>query len=800
MAEAAERWHRVSELLDGALDLEPAERAAFLERACLDDTELRAEAQRLLRACEAATDFLIEPAAEFAAPLLAHAYEDSGAAVPERAGPFRIVGEIGHGGMGAVYLAERADAEFRQRVALKFVRGGLGSEYLVRRFREERQILASLDHPNIARLLDGGVSAEGMPWFAMEYVDGTPIERFCDERRLGVEARLALFLKVCGAVQYAHRNLVVHRDLKPDNILVTAEGEPKLLDFGIAKLLSGEPEAGLTQVGVRLLTPEYASPEQLRGEAVSTASDVYSLGVLLYELLCGAPPHPRGSGSLHELEQRVLEREPERPSLAVLRADDAERVSRARGLPPAGLSRRLRGDLDTVVLRAMHPEPQRRYGTAEQLAADVRRHLGGLPVTARPDTRAYRLRKFVRRHRWGVAAAAAMVLLLLGFSAVTAVQAARIAAERDRAQQSEAFLLGLFGRSDPYRGSGDALSVRELLDHGVTQLSTELADRPETRADLFLAIGRAYLGLGENQRAVALIDSSYTLLRSLRGDTHPGTISVANQLANALRVAGSFDAAADLYARILVARRRQHGDGAPEVGRALNGLALVLWMQGRSAEAEPLLREALAIDRRDAATEPAHLAQTLNNLGHVLRDRRKLAAAEAAHRESLAVRRAVWGPEHFETTVAMSNLAGVRRDLGDLVAADSLYRQTLALRQRLVGERHPDLAYDRAGYAMLLHRRGALAASEALFRQALEVQQRVLPDGHPLTATTRLALGLVLLDAGRPREAKPLLEAALSARRHVLHADHWQVAEAESALERCLSRLGEAEPLRGPDP
>nr|MBA2670026.1 serine/threonine protein kinase [Gemmatimonadota bacterium] len=770
-------------------------------QACAGDGELQAEVERWLRSCERADGFLEQPAAEFAAGLIVEADNETGGAAPERIGPYRILHEAGHGGMGAVYLAERADDQFRQRVALKLVRGGLHSEYLVRRFREERQILASLDHPNIARLLDGGVTAEGLPFFAMEFVEGTPIDRFSDEKQLSVEQRLELFLKVCGAVQYAHRNLVVHRDLKPSNILVTHEGEPKLLDFGIAKLLSRDPEAALTQAGMRMLTPEYASPEQIRGEPVNTASDVYSLGVLLYELLAGTPPHRRGTRTSRELEQRVLEREPERPSVAVLRAEVPEQVSRARGAVPSKLSRHLRGDLDTVVLKAMHREPQRRYATAEQFAADVRRHLDGMPVGARPDTPAYRVRKFVQRHRWGVAGAAAFVLLLLGFSTVTAVQAARIredarriAVERDRAQQGEAFLLGLFAQSDPFQGRGNAVSVRELLDTGVSKLSEEMANRPEIRARMFLAIGRAYYGLGESDRAILLMDSSYTLLRTLHGETDPVATAAANQLANVLRSAGRYDVAANLYQRILAARRQQYGNQSPEVARSLNGLALVLLMQGRSVEAEALLRDALVIDRKDAAEEPAHLAQTLNNLGHVLRDQGKMAAAEAAHRESLSGRRAQWGPEHFEVSVSLSNLAGVLRDRGDYIGADTLYRHALDLRRRLVGETHPDLAYDRAGYALLLHRRGELQASERVYRQALEVQLRALPSGHPLTATTLTRLGRLLLDMNRPGDARPLLEEAIATRRQVLVPGHWQIAEAEHALNaaRTLCARGAA--------
>lgn len=801
-----ERWRQLEPLLDAVLECPASGRAALLDRLCAGDEELRAEVERLADACENADEgFLAEPAPQFAAPLLAQLTSEREEGIRRGAvGPYRVVGEVGRGGMGTVYLAERADQQFEQRVALKLVRDGLDEPERMRRFLEERQILASLEHPNIARLLDGGVTAGGHPYFAMEYVRGLPIDRYCDENRLDVAARLRLFCRVCAAVQYAHRNLVVHRDLKPTNILVGEDGEPKLLDFGIAKLLAAREEPGITREGFGPLTPEYASPEQVRGDAVSTASDVYSLGVLLYSLLSGHLPHRRAGLPPGEVERRMLE-PPERPSQAVLRTsgaiEDPERpslpgpVSHARGTTPERLRRRLRGDLDTIVLRALHPEPERRYPTVGELADDVRRHLDGLAVRARPDTRAYRARKFVTRHRWGVAAGSALVLLLVGFSTVTAVQgariresAARVAEERDRAQQGEAFLLGLFARSDPYAGSGEALSVRELLDNGVAELQRETADRPDTRARMFLAIGMAYYGLGENERAAALMDSSYTLRRGLRGETDPETIATANQLANVLRVAGRYDEAAALYQRILAARRSRHGDGAPEVARALNGLALVRWMQGRSDEAERLLREALVIDRRDAAVEPAHLAQTLNNLGHAMRDLGALAEAEALHRESLAVRRAFWGQEHFEVSVSLSNLAGVLRDRGDLAGADTLYRQVLDLRRRLVGEAHPDLAYDRAGYALLLHRRGDLRASDAMYRRALDVQLRALPPGHPLTAVTLTGHGLLLLDMGRPAEAEPLLSEALAARRRALTPGHWRIAETERALEKALER------------
>ncbi|MGH7720075.1 MAG: serine/threonine-protein kinase, partial [Gemmatimonadaceae bacterium] len=365
----SERFRQADALFDAALDLPTGERAEFVDRACAGDPELHAVINRLLRAHERASEFLAAPAADLAAPLLsdpAVAHEDRPLPPPERVGPFRIVRVLGRGGMGTVYLAERDDAQFSQRVALKLVRADPGSDYLVQRFLEERRILATLEHSHIARLLDGEITPEGVPWFAMEYVEGLPIDRFSDERRLGVDERLKLFLHVCDAVQYAHRNLVVHRDLKPGNILVTADGQVKLLDFGIAKLLdpAGAAPAGVTAVGARMLTPAYASPEQIRGETITTASDVYSLGVLLYELLTGRHPAWAPGRTTREVERRILEHEPERPSTVATRPapgnapdgfappgkGDPTLMAAARGSSPEQLRRRLRGDLDTIVL------------------------------------------------------------------------------------------------------------------------------------------------------------------------------------------------------------------------------------------------------------------------------------------------------------------------------------------------------------------------------------------------------------------------------------------------------------------
>jgi eukaryotic-like serine/threonine-protein kinase len=795
-----ERFREADAVFDAALDLPPEQRDSYVERACADDGDLCATVKRLLRAHERAEGFLASAASEMAAPLLV----DLPSPHPERLGAYRVVREIGHGGMGAVYLGERDDGQFRQRAALKLARGGIGTDYLLRRFVEERQILASLEHPHIARLFDGGVTPDGLPWFAMEYVEGEPIDRYCDTRRLTIERRLKFFLDVCDAVQYAHRNLIIHRDLKPSNILVTNDGTLQLLDFGIAKLLAPghSTTAEFPVAGLRLMTPAYASPEQIRGEVVTIASDVYALGVLLYELLTGSHPFRTRGLPVAELERRILDEQPERPSGVAARSVEQAAL---RGASPARSSRRVRGDLDAIVLKALQKDPERRYATAEQLATDIQRHLASLPVAARPDTWRYRTTSFLRRNRVAATAGVAFVLLLVAATAVTAVQSTRIRAqarrlesENQKTEQVAALLAGLFAVSDPYNARGQVVTARELLDRGAERAERELATQPDVQARMLDAMGVAYGGLGDYDAAKSLLERAVAVRRRLHDGDHPDVAASMNNLATVLRFRGEFAPAESLFRDALAMRRRLFGDEHRTVVESLNGLGFLLRGKGADAEAESVYREALATGRAVYAGPHLDIAVALNGLGSTLSDLGRFDEAVRTYDEALDIYIALGGEDHPETGVVLLNLGRTLDRKGDQKQAEAFLRRSVDVSRRVQGDRHPVYALNLTVLADVLRTQGKLDEAETLYRLALAIERDVLHPRHANTASTLLGLGRLLMDRGRDREAEPMLREALAIREQALVANHWGTALARSVLGACLSRLGryrEAEPL-----
>jgi eukaryotic-like serine/threonine-protein kinase len=773
-----ERWNDIKTLLDEALEVPPEERDAFLATLAGSDAELVREVKALLALETQLGSFIERP--------LMRLGGDGGAAdrAGERLGPYRLVREIGHGGMGTVYLAERADDEFDQRVAVKILKRGLDTDEVVDRFRNERQIHAGLDHPNIARLLDGGSTADGLPYLVMEHVEGRPIDVYCREEGLGLEERLELFLAVCSAVELAHRNLVVHRDLKPTNILVAAGGVPKLLDFGIAKLLGPQDAEGMmTVAGWRFLTPEYASPEQVSGAPVTTATDVYSLGVVLYQLLADRRPYELAERSVEGLAQVLSAGDPPRPG----------------SVAPAARAARLAGDLDTIVLMAMRREPERRYGTVEQLADDLRRHLGGMPVRAVPDTVGYRVGKFVRRHRWGVAAAAAIVSLLLAFGAVSLVLMQQARTEARRAQAVTAFLVDdVFALADPDEELGPDATVKELVERGRGLLHERLREEPVIRAELLLALGKVSKELGELDAAESMLEESLDLRTATLGPTHPSVAEAKNELAGVSVSRRSPEAMVDaerLTREALDIQRRHHAPRSPEVLEIETNLAMILNRTGKLEEADVLHEKLISDWRRNGNDE--ELATVLNNHGSALIRRSDYQAAVPFVAEALELRRRVYPDANSRLAATLNNLGATLDKLDRLEDARKLYAEALDISRQLHPDGHSDTVTKLINLATVHHKQGTNGEAERLLDQAQELSERVETSSEAKVAIQR-HLAAVRTGLGKPALAEVAARQALERQVLEVGREHWRRYDVESVLGGALAaqgRFGAAERL-----
>jgi serine/threonine-protein kinase len=765
---------RADEIFIAALELQPDEREPYLQTACQGDSMLLEEVRGLLQASCEPDSFLKTGGARQGAVWQAMVTETE---VPEspkgfRIGQYRLIHELGRGGMAVVYLAERADGQFEQQVALKLVKIGSESEEMRRRFTQERQILASLSHPGIARMLDGGLSEEGRPYFVIEHIDGLPVDRYCDQHRLTIEERLRYFVAVADAVQYAHRNLIVHRDLKPRNILVDSDGQVKLLDFGIAKILDEGREAHKappTRTGVYPMTPEYAAPEQIRGEAISTATDVYQLGVLLYELLTGRRPYRLGERSPSELERIICERDVPAPSIAVSAGSEEQppgQPDQGRREPPQQLAKRLRGDLDTIVLKALRKEPERRYASVEQLRLDIERYLSGQPVTAQKDTLRYRARKFLKRHTRAVAAALIVVMLIAGLTVVYTIGLSR---ERDRAQreagkanQVATFLKELFVVSDPWHQSWEEVSARELLDRGAERVSSDLAEQPEMRAEMMFVLGDIYRKLGAYDRAQPLLEEVLEVHREVYHDRPARLASSVNAVANLYLEQGKYDESELLYQQALEMVRDRLGADHLDVAMGCSNLAVLHVRQGRYEEAESLFENALAIRESKLESHHPEVAANLNNLAGLLFLQGRYGEAGPLFERVTEIRRMNLGEDHPEVADSLSNLAAVYNQTGRLVEAESCFREALAVQERALGAEHPRVASTLNNLAGLYGSQGRIAEAEDLFRRSLEIREQVLGARHPQLASSIGNLALLCSMQGRYGEAETLYKRALS--------------------------------------
>jgi len=762
----ADRWQRVEALFYAALDLDPQARTAFLRQECGASVELLQEVESLLDSSEQTLGFARNAVSEVARQQTVEPQPTG-----KRVGAYRLLRVLGEGGMGTVYLATRADEVYQQQVAVKLMHAGFApSRGMLLRFSAERQILANLNHPGIARLVDGGITGEGVPYLVMEYVDGVPIDDYCRHHRLSVDDRLKLFRIVCAAVEHAHHHLVIHRDIKPANILVTAEGEPKLLDFGIAKLLDPAKLPRLTRFSERLMTPEYASPEQVHGDAVTTATDVYALGVLLYELLAGKQPFDMHAKGPLEVAQIICEQDPEPPSQALGAIPERSALYGPRELI---------GDLDNIVLMAMRKERSRRYASVAALSADVEAYLTGYSVQARTDTWRYRAGKFVGRHRVTVSLAILAVLMLVGFTigmgllARRADQARAIADQQRLAAQREAdFLAGIFNAATPQSARGSEVTVGELLDQSAKRIHTELTSAPDVQATLLHDLANAYEEIGRADQAQPLLERAYNLRRKLYGDRSLEVAATANALATAYRMGGQYAKAEVLFRQALQTAQRAPGDNALFVAKILSGLAFCLYSQSQDSGAESFFRKSLILnpgqDNRDGAIVRSLLAQVLDRKGD-LSDAWQLANEAAETVERLD------GPS-FHLAVTRHILAGVLRDMGNLHEAERLERQTLAL-WRKQGGSHVDVVYSMDNLGVILLAEGDWKQAEPLLREGLALRQRHFGAKHPLIGTSLLDWGRVLHAKGDVRGAEECFRQAIDMLREIIGPASWRLKD-----------------------
>lgn len=851
---AGPAWASIDAVFSALLDLPPEHRAAALAEQCGDDHALANAVRRLLDA-EQRSSAAFDSAAASVRALAEGAvqrFPDDEAIPPnlQQVGPYRLTDRLGTGGMSVVWKAERNDGEFQQTVAIKLMRRWIEGGETVQRFRAERRILAGLEHPNLARLLDGGVVGDGWPYFVMEYVDGVPITQYCDDRRLDLDQRLALFMQVLDVVQYAHRRLVVHRDIKPSNILVTADGRVKLLDFGIAKVLDQDAmsatESELTQVGGRPMTPAYASPEQITGSPVTTASDVYALGVLLYQLLTGRSPYRVSPEQPLRLREAVLGQTPSNPSVRVLEAGDdgdAGTLARRRGTTPGRLARRLRGDLDVICQVALRKEPERRYPIVEQLAADLERHRRRLPVLARAGNWRYLTGRFVRRNAWGLAAGVLIPLaVLIGIGVhvdrlgaerdraeVAAVQAAREAA---KARQVTDYLVSLFRAADPAQAAGRQVTAVELVERGIDETG-RLAEDPALQAEMFRVLGQVSQALGQYQSAAELLLRSLAILEVM---PPPTTLDRADVLADlgfihfqmgrleeaerfnrdALAVLPADDALrrapvltnlgivhiitsryhdAEILLAEAIAAHESGAPGSAAHATTLNALGTLLSRQGRHDEAITMLETALELRRELFGELHPATSVSLGNLGNALIDAGEAAAAEPYLLQALELDEQLLGYEHPSIAVLLNQLAGARRELGDAEGSLEHLHRALGILRQHEGEdgASPAIAMVLSGLGSGHLRLGAYGEAAAYFTEAIAIEEQVLGPNSRELAVNSIQLGTARLGLGRLDEAEALYLRGLRILSDLLSEDDPRIGNALCYLAEVNRQRGQHE-------
>ncbi|WP_440999084.1 tetratricopeptide repeat protein [Fodinibius sp. SL11] len=759
-----QQWKKINRIVDTALDLDREERFTYIKKECEGEQALQQKVIEFLESIEQSeTKQFLEGTQAYPKNLArdlsnSDLSKSASSMIGQVVGLYKIIELIGHGGMGSVFKAKRTDGVYNKSVAVKILRRGMDTPSNIGRFERERNILANLDHPNIARLLDGGITEDGLPYLVMEYVDGAPLLQYCEKNKLSIENRLALFEQVCLAVQHAHQNAIIHRDLKPSNILVDTKGKVKVLDFGIAKLMEPDKEGATfqTRTGARMLTLGYAAPEQLENQIITTATDSYVLGIQLFELLAGVHPFELDDKNFVEIEEQIREEQPKTPSekFVELPSQEQKQIVEKRNTSVKALLSTLKGDLDAIVMKALRKEPDHRYSTAEQLLEDINRLKTDLPIIAREDTFRYNASKFIKRHKTRLSVAAVFLLFIIGFTAFYTFQITqernKAQLEAQKAQEVSDFLTDMFRASNPNYNPQDTVTAATFLKRGEERID-QLENQPEVQAQLLEVMGRAYTEIGQFEKANPLLKKSYRLRK-----TYQGTTSIA-------------------------------------YSQSLDALVIFQRLRGNFAEAESLTRESISIIRNNHPNNETLLSNGLNELGLILDQRGKYQEADSVYKAVLQIQQRLYEPNHPKLAHTYNNRAGVLRKQGQYEQAEELYRRALAIWKKKNGDIHPSTAMGYHDLALILNQQGKLEKADSLYHKGLEIDKKLYEPPNRHIAQSYNNIGTFYGQQGRYEEAKPYLTKAVAMRRKLFSEFHPKLAESLNNLGRLYIELGNYE-------
>jgi eukaryotic-like serine/threonine-protein kinase len=796
-------WEKIKLLFRKVVELPPEERDALLNEECKDNPGLKKEVEALIEAAGKAENYWEVP------PLDSVNFTEDGNSADYFdgivIGKYKVEKKIGEGGMAVVYSAVRIDNQFNRRVAIKFIKRGMDTNEIIRRFRVEQQTLAGLDHPYIAKIIDGGTTEERLQYFVMEYIDGIPITNYCDQNKFTLDQRLDLFIKVCSAVNYAHQNLIVHRDLKPNNILITSDGNPKLLDFGIAKLLAKDQSINTfpqTEDGTRFMTVEYASPEQVTGGKITTSSDVYSLGVLLYELLTGHLPYRLKNKFPQEVEKIITSVNPEKPSTIITKSkkvltDDgnvnessADEISKLRGSNVEKLKRRLSGDMDNIILMALRKDPERRYISVQHLSEDLKRYSEGRPVTANRDSLFYRSNKFIKRHKIGVTATILFLLLALSSVIIIIYQAGITKKERDKAtleasrkDQINNFLNEMLFSSDPLV-AGKNLKLADVLNEASKKITTELKGQPQIEAEVRSTIGQTYENLGMYDDAIYQLGRSLQLMDSLFGENNKETAIGYNYLAMAYDYKGNLDTAKYLYKKSIKLLRQLNDK--PKLEEALNDYGTLQLDLYDLNGAKKTFEEALKLSLKVFGKESRETAVDINNLAFVLDDQSDLDSAKLYYNEAIIIDTKLFGDTSVDLANNLNNLAFVYREKGNYNTAESLFISAYNIRKKILGDDHPDVAVNKLNVGSSYYYLKDYSKAEQLINEAINTWKGKVNNDHYYFANAYAWLGKIQNAEGRYKTAYSNLTKSLQIRKKIYDDKNSLIVSTKTEMGRSL--------------